>query len=79
MKKEDKKKGRARSEDKENVPSSNSESGFVCDFFIQNDHKKEKSNSSIKEQYVKKRRNKVKQKDQSVSFFLPEIFEPEDE
>jgi len=74
MKKEGKKKRCLRSDGQGEGPSKKLQIGSVFEFFISEDHKEQRANFTIKKLHIKKRRTKVLQKDQSVSFFLPENF-----
>ena len=76
MKKEEKKRG-SRNEDQEELLS-NSEFGFVYDFFISESKRAAKGKRADKQQPQKRRKSELKSKDQSVTFFLPDFFTHED-
>ena len=76
MKKEEKKRT-SQSEDQEELLS-NSEFGFVYDFFISESKKATIGKRADKLLPQKRRKSEVTYKDQSVTFFLPDFFTHED-
>lgn len=77
MKKEEKKKLRSQSEDQEELLS-NSEFGFLYEFFISEGEKATVGERAKKEKPREKRKSEMKYKDQSETFFLPDFFTDED-
>jgi hypothetical protein len=76
MKKEGKKRT-SQSEDRDELLS-NSEFGFVYDFFMSEGNKATPRKRADKRQPQKRRKSEVKCKDQSITFFLPDFFTDED-
>jgi len=76
MEKEEKKRG-SQNEDQEELLS-NSEFGFVYDFFISEGKKVTSRKRADRGKPQEKRKSELKFKDQSVTFFLPDFFTHED-
>ena len=76
MKKEGKKRT-SQSEDQDELLS-NSEFGFVYDFFMSEGIKVTPRKRADKRQHQKRRKSELKPNDQSVTFFLPDFFTDED-
>ena len=76
MEKEEKKRG-SQNEDQEELLS-NSEFGFVYDFFISEGKKVTPRKRADRGKPQEKRKSELKSKDQSVTFFLPDFFTHED-
>jgi hypothetical protein len=76
MKKEEKKL-KSQSEDQEELISE-SEFGFVYEFFISEDKKSTIGKRAEKGEPREKRKSEMKYKDQSETFFLPDFFTDED-
>jgi hypothetical protein len=74
MKKEDRKKRISQNEDQGEV-SKNSDAGFVYDFFISEDEDKNEPKTAFptKKPPAENPQKRLKQKDQSEAFFLPDI------
>ena len=75
-----KKEGRKRtsqSEDRDELLS-NSEFGFVYDFFTSKDKKATPRERADKQRPQKGRKSELESKDQSITFFLPDFFTDED-
>jgi hypothetical protein len=76
MKKEEKKRG-SQNEDQEELLS-NSEFGFVYDFFISESKRSPVGKRADRQQPQTRRESELQYKDQSVTFFLPDFFTHED-
>lgn len=75
-----KKEGRkhpSQSEDQDELLS-NSEFGFVYDFFMSEGNKVTPRKRADKQQPQKRRKSELESKDQSITFFLPDFFTDED-
>ncbi|MCX5836889.1 MAG: hypothetical protein NTX62_07980 [Deltaproteobacteria bacterium] len=76
MEKEEKKRG-SQNEDQEELLS-NSEFGFVYDFFISEGKKVTPGKRADRGKPQEKRKSELTSKDQSVTFFLPDFFTYQD-